>query len=119
MTNTHSKNQLPFKASFLSTAISFVMLSGGGVAQAQDGLTEEIIVTGSFIRRSEGLSAASPVTQITSEDIEAQGTLNMAQIVHKKKKERTEIAGQDKFPHHDVEGIATRSLSSYPAVNWS
>lgn len=81
MTNTHSKNQFPFKASFLSTAISFAMLSGGGVAQAQDGLTEEIIVTGSFIRRSEGLSAASPVTQITSEDIEAQGTLNMAQIV--------------------------------------
>lgn len=81
MTKTHTSYQRPFKYSILSTAISLAILSAGGVAQAQDGLTEEIIVTGSFIRRSEGLSAASPVTQITAEDLVAQGTLNMAQIV--------------------------------------
>lgn len=42
---------------------------------------EEVIVTGSFIRRSEGFTAASPVVQMTSEDLDAEGTVNMAQVV--------------------------------------
>ena len=44
-------------------------------------LMEEVIVTGSFIRRSEGFTAASPITQMSAEDLQAEGTVNMAQVV--------------------------------------
>ena len=47
----------------------------------QDGLTEEIVVTGTFIRRSEGFTQASQVTQLTAEDLEAEGTLNLGEVV--------------------------------------
>ena len=76
---THS-----FKFKPLCAAVSFALLSTtGGVAVAQqDGAdVEEVIVTGTYIRRSEGLIAASPITQLTAEDIVDQGTLNMNQIV--------------------------------------
>ena len=33
---------------------------------------EEILVTGSLIRRSEGFTAASPLTQLSAEDLEAE-----------------------------------------------
>ncbi|MCI5105252.1 MAG: TonB-dependent receptor plug domain-containing protein [Pseudomonadales bacterium] len=38
-------------------------------------------MTGSFIRRTEGISAASPVVSYSAEDIESQGTIDMAQVV--------------------------------------
>ena len=73
-------HKYPLKA--LSSAISLSLLSLSGAALAQQGQqVEEVVVTGSFIRRSEGFSAASPVVQYTAEDIEAQGTINMAQVV--------------------------------------
>lgn len=51
-------------------------------AMAQDTPeVEEVVVTGSFIRRSEGFTAASPVTTISSEDLQAEGTVNMGQVV--------------------------------------
>ncbi|MAO39656.1 MAG: hypothetical protein CMK70_05380 [Pseudohongiella sp.] len=83
---SHLPNQLPCfkrKTGLLCTAISMTLftLSTQGHAQSDSPEMEEIIVTGSFIRRSEGLNAASPVTQLNAEDLEAQGTVNMAQIV--------------------------------------
>ncbi|MCI5106137.1 MAG: TonB-dependent receptor [Pseudomonadales bacterium] len=48
---------------------------------AQDTQVEEVVVTGSFIRRSEGFSQASQTTQLTAEDLEAEGTLNMGEVV--------------------------------------
>jgi outer membrane receptor protein involved in Fe transport len=38
-------------------------------------------VTGSYIRQTEGFGNASPVTSFSAEDIEAEGTINMAQVV--------------------------------------
>ena len=84
MSDILSSKQHPFKFKPLCTAISFALLSStGGVAVAQqDGpAVEEVIVTGSFIRRSEGFIAASPIMQLSAEDITDQGTLNMSQIV--------------------------------------
>ncbi|MDT8427477.1 MAG: TonB-dependent receptor [Pseudomonadales bacterium] len=75
------------KSNTLCTAISLAILalSAGSTqaqpAQAAQSEVEEVIVTGSYIRRSEGLNAASPITQLTAEDLEAEGTVNMAQIV--------------------------------------
>ncbi|MCB1670502.1 MAG: TonB-dependent receptor [Pseudomonadales bacterium] len=42
---------------------------------------EEILVTGSLIRRSEGFTAASPLTQLSAEDLEGEGTINISQVV--------------------------------------
>ena len=71
-----------FKKKLLSTAISFSLLPLSGAALAQDDVVEEVIVTGSFIRRTEGFQSASPLTQLTIEDIAAQGTPNMGDVIH-------------------------------------
>jgi len=42
---------------------------------------EEVVVTGSYIRRSEGFTQASSVVQFTAEDLEAEGTLNLGEVV--------------------------------------
>ena len=70
-----------FTHKLLSTAIALTMLGGAGQSIAQAPEVEEVVVTGSFIRRSEGIAAASPITQLSAEDLESQGTVNMAQVV--------------------------------------
>lgn len=52
----------------LCAAISIALLQIGGSAFAQAPEVEEVVVTGSFIRRTEGFRAASPVTQIGAAD---------------------------------------------------
>ncbi|MDO8908430.1 MAG: TonB-dependent receptor [Pseudohongiella sp.] len=71
------------KISALSIAICVALgsLSQNALAQQSTPEVEEVVVTGSYIRRSEGFIAASPVTQITAEDLEAEGTVNMGQVV--------------------------------------
>lgn len=84
-----SKSTFPCKLRRLSpkllgSAVSLALLSVSGNAiaqQGQDTSVEEIVVTGSFIRRTEGFNNASPTTQLSAEDLEAQGTINMAQVV--------------------------------------
>jgi len=83
--NRHAQPRPRFarKTNSLCAAISMSMLalSANTLAQPAEPGIEEVIVTGSFIRRSEGLNAASPVTQLSAEDLESQGTVNMAQVV--------------------------------------
>jgi len=74
------KISLP-KRSLLYVAISTSLLPFSGTSLAQDAEIEEVIVTGSFIRRTEGFRAASPVTQITADDIAAAGTPNMGDVI--------------------------------------
>jgi len=72
-----------FKRKLLCAAISISLLPIAGTALAQDDAeVEEVIVTGTFIRRSEGFQSASPLTQISLEDIQAQGTPNMGDVIH-------------------------------------
>lgn len=61
-------------------SISLLQLSGSVFAQAPE--VEEVVVTGSFIRRTEGFRAASPITQITAEDLAAEGTPNMGDVIN-------------------------------------
>lgn len=70
-----------FTVKLLNSAIAFALLGGAGQSFAQAPAVEEVVVTGSYIRRSEGIVAASPLTQLSAEDLEAQGTVNMAQVV--------------------------------------
>jgi len=65
----------------LCAAISISLLQVSGSVLAQAPAVEEVIVTGSFIRRTEGFRAASPITQITAEDLAAEGTPNMGDVV--------------------------------------
>jgi len=72
-----------FQRKLLCAAISMSLLPIAGTALAQDDTeVEEVIVTGSFIRRTEGFRSASPLTQISLEDIQAQGTPNMGDVIH-------------------------------------
>jgi len=73
--------KIPHKRSLLCSAISMSLLPLSGTALAQDSQVEEVVVTGSFIRRSEGFTQASSVTQLDAADLEAQGTLNLGEVV--------------------------------------
>ena len=72
---------IPYKRSMLCAAVSLSLLPLAGQSIAQDESIEEVVVTGSFIRRSEGFQSASQATQLTAEDLEAQGTLNLGEVV--------------------------------------
>lgn len=66
----------------LSLILVMLMFSSGGAyAQQEADALEEIIVTGTLIRRTEGFIAASPVTTLSAEDLSVQGTVNMGEIV--------------------------------------
>jgi len=71
----------PHKRNLLCTAISLSLLPMAGASIAQDQQVEEVVVTGSFIRRSEGFTQASSVTQLNAADLEQQGTLNLGEVV--------------------------------------
>lgn len=78
------KTRIPHKRNALCSAISLSLLSlTGGVplSQAQETEVEEVVVTGTFIRRSEGFSQASAVTQLNAQDLIDEGTLNMGEVV--------------------------------------
>ena len=65
----------------LAMAVASSLLALPNASFAQEDQIEEVLVTGSYIRRTEGFTQASQVTQITAEDLEAEGTLNMAEVV--------------------------------------
>lgn len=78
-----SKSAITHNISLLSAAIAAAMFFPAGSAIAQDAPeVEEVVVTGSFIRRTEGFRAASPITQIGAEDIALAGTPNMGDVIH-------------------------------------
>jgi len=64
-------------------ALSALMGAHIGAINAQDSDSdiEEVVVTGSFIRRTEGFRSSSPVTQISSDDIAAFGTSNIGDVI--------------------------------------
>ncbi len=72
--------QFPTKK-LLCAAISVSLLQISGAALAQEAEVEEVVVTGSFIRRTEGFRAASPITQLTADDLAAEGTPNLGDVV--------------------------------------
>ena len=75
------QRRIPHKRSLLCAAISLSLLPLASQSIAQQDTVEEVVVTGSFIRRSEGFTGASAVVQLSAEDLEAQGTLNIGEVV--------------------------------------
>ncbi|NKB33216.1 MAG: TonB-dependent receptor plug domain-containing protein [Pseudomonadales bacterium] len=70
------------KRNLLCAAISLSLLPIASTTLAQDdGVVEEVIVTGSYIRRTEGFTQASSMQQLTAEDLEAEGTMNLGEVI--------------------------------------
>jgi iron complex outermembrane receptor protein len=80
MKSHYQKDRFTHKTLYTSITLALLSTPFGASAQ-QSSIVEEVIVTGSFIRRSEGFSTASPITSLSADDLTDQGTLNMAQIV--------------------------------------
>ncbi|MEX0618372.1 MAG: TonB-dependent receptor [Pseudohongiellaceae bacterium] len=73
----------PHRRKLLCAAVSMSLLQFANTSVAQqEPEIEEVVVTGSYIRRSEGFQAASPITQITADEIAAAGTPNMGDVIH-------------------------------------
>ena len=97
----------PHKRNLLCTAISLSLLPMAGASIAQDNQVEEVVVTGSFIRRSEGFTQASSVTQLDAVDLEQQGTLNIGEVVQN----LTFVNGAASSITNTIQGTDSRSSS--------
>ncbi len=97
--------KIPHKRSLLCTAISMSLLPLSGTSLAQDQQVEEVVVTGSFIRRSEGFTQASQTTQLSAADLEAQGTLNIGEVVQN----LTFVNGAASAVTNTIQGTDSRS----------
>ena len=95
----------PHKRNLLCTAISLSLLPMAGASIAQDQQVEEVVVTGSFIRRSEGFAQASSVTQLDAVDLEQQGTLNLGEVVQN----LTFVNGAASSVTNTIQGTDSRS----------
>lgn len=73
---------LPRLLSIVTPLIAFIHTPLALAQVSEDPQIEEVIVTGSFIRRSEGFTAASPVITMDAEALQAEGTVNMAQVAY-------------------------------------
>ncbi|MBT3529732.1 MAG: TonB-dependent receptor [Gammaproteobacteria bacterium] len=73
--------KIPHRRGLLCAAISLSLLPLASPTFAQDDTVEEVVVTGSFIRRTEGFTGASSIVQLNAEDLEAEGTLNIGEVV--------------------------------------
>jgi len=96
---------IPYKRSLLCAAVSLSLLPLAGQTIAQDESIEEVVVTGSFIRRSEGFQSASQATQLSAEDLEAQGTLNLGEVVQN----LTFVNGASSAITNTIQGTSDRS----------
>ena len=97
----------PHKRNLLCTAISLSLLPMAGASIAQDQQVEEVVVTGSFIRRSEGFTQASSVTQLDAVQLEQQGTLNIGEVVQN----LTFVNGAASSVTNTIQGTDSRSSS--------
>ena len=96
---------IPYKRSLLCAAVSLSLLPLAGQSIAQDESIEEVVVTGSFIRRSEGFQSASQATQLTAADLEAQGTLNLGEVLQN----LTFVNGASSAITNTIQGTSDRS----------
>ena len=100
--------KIPHKRNLLCAAVSLSLLPIAGTSMAQDEATvEEVIVTGSYIRRTEGFTQASTVIQYTAEDLEAEGTLNLGEVVQN----MTFVQGDSSSITNTIQGTDSRSTT--------
>ena len=101
------QRQIPHKRSLLCAAISLSLLPLASQSIAQEDTVEEVIVTGSYIRRSEGFTGASAIVQLDAEALEAQGTLNVGEVI----KNLAFVSGSASQISNTIQGQDSRSTS--------
>lgn len=74
--------KVPHKRRLLYTAVTLSLLPLANPSFAQQPEVEEVVVTGSYIRRSEGFTQASQVTQLSADDLLDEGTLNIGEVLN-------------------------------------
>ena len=101
--------KIPHGRSLLCTAISLSLLQLSGAVQAQQANdeVEEVVVTGTFIRRSEGFTQASSVTQLSADDLADEGTLNLGEVIQN----LSFVGGPASAITNTIQGTTSRSTS--------
>ncbi len=103
---------IPHKRRLLCTAVSFslLQLTNQSFAQAPaaaDPEVEEVVVTGSYIRRSEGFAAASQTTQLSADDLADTGTMNLGEVIQN----MSFVGGPSSSTTNTIQGTSSRSQS--------
>ncbi|PCI77332.1 MAG: hypothetical protein COB20_08255 [SAR86 cluster bacterium] len=99
------QRRIPHKRSLLCAAISLSLLPLASQSIAQQDTVEEVVVTGSYIRRSEGFTGASSVIQLDAEELEAQGTLNIGEVI----KNLAFVNGASSAISNTIQGTSSRT----------
>ncbi|MFM1896223.1 MAG: hypothetical protein RLZZ385_1297 [Pseudomonadota bacterium] len=101
--------KIPHTRNLLCTAVSLSLLQLSGVAQAQQANdeVEEVVVTGTFIRRSEGFTQASSVTQLNADDLADEGTLNLGEVIQN----LSFVGGPSSSITNTIQGTSSRSTN--------
>ncbi|MEZ5526898.1 MAG: TonB-dependent receptor [Gammaproteobacteria bacterium] len=97
----------PHKRRLLCTAISLSLLPIAHQSFAQQDEVEEVVVTGSYIRRSEGFTQASQVTQLSADDLADEGTLNLGEVIQN----MSFVGGPSSSVTNTIQGTSSRSTS--------
>lgn len=102
------RNNAPHKRRLLCAAISLSLIPIANQSFAQaDREVEEVVVTGSYIRRSEGFQAASQVTQINADDLADEGTMNLGEVIQN----MSFVGGPSSSVTNTIQGTSSRSTS--------
>ena len=99
--------KVPHKRALLCTAISLSLYSLSSPVLAQEPTVEEVVVTGSYIRRSEGFNQASSVTQINADDLADEGTMNLGEVMQN----LSFVGGPSSAITNTIQGTSSRSQS--------
>ncbi len=97
----------PLSKPFSSIVVALLLWPVPVTSLAQQEQIEEVRVTGSYIRRSEGLTRASQITQISATDLEAEGTMNMAEVMQN----LSFVNGSSSAITNTIQGTDSRSSS--------
>ena len=96
---------VPHKRSLIHTAISLALIPLATQSFAQQPEVEEVVVTGSYIRRSEGFTQASQITQLTADDLKDEGTLNLGEVIQN----MSFVGGPSSAITNTIQGTSSRT----------
>lgn len=96
---------IPHKRSILCAAISLSLIPLTSPSFAQQDTVEEVLVTGSYIRRTEGFAQASSITQLNADDLAAEGTMNLGEVIQN----LSFVGGPSSAITNTIQGTSSRS----------
>lgn len=99
------RKSIPYQRSLLCAAISMTLLPLASYSFAQEPEVEEVVVTGSYIRRSEGFTQASQITQLSADDLRDEGTLNLGEVVQN----MSFVGGPSSSITNTIQGTSSRT----------